>query len=117
VRAQVVELLEKGGYRVVCVRDGTEVIAFLDGPTSSAPPCLLLLDLVAGEMTGPDLAAAVRRRHPRLPVVFFSGSADNGSPDRDARFWYVNKRQGLTALLAVTAEATAQLPGARSEVS
>ena len=117
VRAQVVELLENGGYRVVCVRDVQEAVAFLDGPTSSAPPCLLLLDLVAGEMTGPDLAATVRRRHPRLPVVFFSGSADNGSHDREARVWYVNKRHGLTALLSVAAEATAPPSGARLEMS
>ncbi len=117
VRAQVIELLEKGGYRVVSVRDGAEAMAFLDGPTSAAPPCLLLLDLVAGEMTGPDLAAAIRRRYPRLPVVFFSGSADSGTQDRDARFWYVNKRHGLTSLLAVAAEATAPSAGARLELS
>ena len=70
-----------------------------------------------GGVRPPDLATAVRRRHPRLPVVFFSGSADNGNHDRDSHFWFVNKRHGLTALLAVTAEATAPPAGARIEAS
>jgi PAS domain S-box-containing protein len=116
VRAQVIELLENAGYRVVCVRDAAEAMAFLGGPTASAPPCLLLLDLVAGELTGPELAAAVRKRHPRLPVIFFSGSADNGTHDPAGRFWYVNKRHGLSTLLTVTAEATAPAQGAGLEL-
>ncbi len=102
VRAQIVERLENAGYQVVCVREPAEALAFAEGAT---PPALLLVDLVAGTMTGSELAAALRRRHPALPVVFFSGSADTDPRDPDARLWYVNKRHGLRALVGVVSDA------------
>ena len=102
VRAQVVELLENAGYDVRCVRDAAEAVTAAGGST---PPSLLLVDLVAGGMTGPELADSLRRRHPALPAVFFSGSADVTPPDRGARFWYVNKRHGLRGLPGVVSEA------------
>jgi two-component system cell cycle sensor histidine kinase/response regulator CckA len=105
VRRHVVELLENAGYRVDCVRDGAEAIAFVD--RSGTPPAVLLVDVVAGTMTGSELAAAVRRRHPTLPVIFFSGSSDALSRDDAERIWFVNKRHGLRALTGVVAEAIA----------
>lgn len=108
VRAQVVELLENAGYGVLCVRDPAEAVSAAAGPT---PPALLLVDLVAGNMTGPELADSLRRHHPALPAVFFSGSSDANLPDRAARFWYVNKRHGLRGLTGVLQEAIAASGG------
>ena len=104
VRAQVVELLENAGYGVLCVRDPAEAVT---AAASATPPSLLLVDLVAGDVTGPELASSLRRRHPALPAVFFSGSSDVSPPDPGARFWYVNKRHGLRGLAGVVSEAIA----------
>ncbi|HVT10527.1 MAG TPA: ATP-binding protein [Polyangia bacterium] len=111
VRAQVTQLLENAGYRVTLARDAAQALASLDG----AAPSLLLVDLVTGSLSGPELAAAIRRRHPGLPAVFFSGSADPDTTDLQRRFWYVNKRHGLQGLLTAVSEATRQPAPATGE--
>ncbi|MFL5308504.1 MAG: ATP-binding protein [Polyangia bacterium] len=110
VRAQVAQMLENAGYRVTLVRDAAQAVATVDSASAGPAPSLLLVDLVTGNLSGPDLAAALRRRHPGLPAVFFSGSADAISTDLQRRFWYVNKRHGLQGLLAAVAEATRAPP-------
>jgi signal transduction histidine kinase/CheY-like chemotaxis protein/PAS domain-containing protein len=63
-------LLEPAGYAVTVFTDAEAALAgFDDGPV----PDLLITDVVMPGMTGPDLAAALRARHPSLPVIYMSG--------------------------------------------
>jgi len=64
-----------GDVRVVCeVASGEEALAHcLDSPPDAA-----LMDVqLAGEMNGIQAAVALRREHPRLPVVFYSIQDDD----------------------------------------
>jgi two-component system, cell cycle sensor histidine kinase and response regulator CckA len=115
IRAQVTQILENAGYRVTPARDAVQALASIDDSPGGDAPCLLLVDLVTGSMSGPELAVAIRRRHPDLPAVFFSGSADTNTTNRQLRVWYVNKRHGLHDLLATVGEATRPPPPAGEE--
>ncbi|GIJ58144.1 hybrid sensor histidine kinase/response regulator [Virgisporangium aurantiacum] len=63
-------LLEPAGYTVTV---STEAETAFDTFATVADPALLITDVVMPGMTGPDLAAAMRDRHPGLPVLFMSG--------------------------------------------
>ena len=49
-----------------------ELVAAIDPPLD-----LVLTDLVMPGMNGRDLAACLRKQHPRLEVLFMSGYSDN----------------------------------------
>ncbi|GAA0905094.1 hypothetical protein GCM10009557_80530 [Virgisporangium ochraceum] len=63
-------LLEPAGYTVTVSTDAESAV---DAFAAVADPALLITDVVMPGMTGPDLAAALRARHPGLPVLFMSG--------------------------------------------
>jgi CheY-like chemotaxis protein len=63
-------LLEPAGYAVTV---STEAETAFDTFATVTDPALLITDVVMPGMTGPDLAAAMRARHPGLPVLFMSG--------------------------------------------
>jgi two-component system, cell cycle sensor histidine kinase and response regulator CckA len=63
-------LLEPAGYTVTVSTDAENALAEF---ASIRNPDLLITDVVMPGMTGPELAAALRRRHPGLPVVYMSG--------------------------------------------
>ncbi|HYM56249.1 MAG TPA: response regulator, partial [Solirubrobacteraceae bacterium] len=66
-------ILAGGGYRVIPAAHGAEALA-----TSAKRPGsidLLLTDVIMPQMHGPQLAAAIRREQPSLPVIFMSGFA------------------------------------------
>jgi CheY-like chemotaxis protein len=63
-------LLEPAGY-VVTVSTNAETA--IDTFATIANPTLLITDVVMPGMTGPELAAAMRDRHPGLPVLYMSG--------------------------------------------
>ena len=68
-------LLEGIGYRVLSAIDASEALATAGRPEERID--LLLTDVVMPGMTGPDLAAEIRRIRPALKVLFMSGySAD-----------------------------------------
>jgi two-component system, cell cycle sensor histidine kinase and response regulator CckA len=68
--AVVQRLVEPAGYAVTVCTDPREAVAQVAAGTR---PDLLITDVVMPAMTGPELAAALRRHQPDLPVVFTSG--------------------------------------------
>jgi len=68
-------ILEKHGYRVLEASDGVEALAL--AKSASVPIDLLLTDMVMPRMGGKDLAAALRRSNPKLPVLYMSGYTDD----------------------------------------
>jgi signal transduction histidine kinase/CheY-like chemotaxis protein len=71
VRAYVVEVLRRLGYRVLEAKDGPSALAS-DGPID-----LLLTDVVLPGMNGRQLSDAMKARQPDLKVLFMTGYSRN----------------------------------------
>lgn len=72
LRAAIRRLLENQGYQVIEAPNGAMALELLeDGAASEVS--LVLTDLRMPVMDGRQLAAALARRHPSLPIVFMSG--------------------------------------------
>jgi two-component system cell cycle sensor histidine kinase/response regulator CckA len=72
LRASIRRLLESQGYQVLEAPNGATALQLLED--SAAPKVsLVLTDLRMPVMDGRQLAAALARRHPSLPIVFMSG--------------------------------------------
>ncbi|HXH82815.1 MAG TPA: ATP-binding protein [Candidatus Tectomicrobia bacterium] len=88
VRAMLVDILEGLGYRVVSARNVEQATAAAEQTAGRLDG--VVMDVVMRGMTGPDLAARIRRRHPHVKVLFISGYAGDAIrhhlPDRDAAF-------------------------------
>jgi CheY-like chemotaxis protein len=67
-------VLSSLGYEPLGAGDGTEALRTLDEHGDIG---LMLTDIGLPGMSGPALAAEVRRRRPGLPVLFASGSVDS----------------------------------------
>ncbi|GAB1692278.1 response regulator [Krasilnikovia sp. M28-CT-15] len=69
--ARLVErLLQPAGYTITVLTDTREAV---EAVRTGAKPDLLITDVVMPNMTGPELAEAVRAHRPGLPVVYMSG--------------------------------------------
>ncbi|MCK6507198.1 ATP-binding protein [Myxococcota bacterium] len=77
VRAVGVRILESAGFTVLSAADGAAALAL--ARALSAPPDLLLTDVVMPGMRGPQVALALRELFPGLKVVFTSGYAALGA--------------------------------------
>ncbi|HEY3343117.1 MAG TPA: response regulator transcription factor [Anaerolineae bacterium] len=68
-----------GEVRVVAAcASGEEAIQTCEGFEDPAALCVILMDVqLAGEMNGIEAAVAIRREHPRMPVVFYSIQDDD----------------------------------------
>lgn len=72
LRAAIRRLLESQGYQVIEAPNGATALQLLEN--KPAPEVsLVLTDLRMPVMDGRQLAAALARRHPSLPIVFMSG--------------------------------------------
>ena len=72
LRAGIRRLLQNEGFNVLEAADGATALQMLEG----TPPdhvALVLTDLRMPVMDGRQLAAALARRRPSLPIVFMSG--------------------------------------------
>jgi signal transduction histidine kinase/CheY-like chemotaxis protein len=63
-------LLEPAGYTVTVCTDAENALTEFGAIHN---PALLITDVVMPGLTGPELATAMRQRHPELPVLFMSG--------------------------------------------
>jgi CheY-like chemotaxis protein len=66
--------LERAGYQVVGATEGSQALNALHARNGAAD--LLVTDVVMPGMNGIELAAAVTRRYPQIPVLFLSGHLD-----------------------------------------
>lgn len=72
VRAGIRRLLEQEGYGVLEAENGAAALQLLERSDAEAVS-LVLTDLRMPVMDGRQLAAALARRRPSLPIVFMSG--------------------------------------------
>lgn len=79
VRELAAHFLKAAGYTVLSAKSGNEALESAKG--WGKPIHLLLTDVVMAHMRGPELAALLRRRYPRLKTVYMSGYQDYGAPD------------------------------------
>ncbi|MHB1225222.1 MAG: ATP-binding protein [Gemmatimonadaceae bacterium] len=75
VRAVAGSVLRRHGFQVLAARNGDQALAMAVG--HGAPLDLLLTDVVMPGMSGPELAARLRRLQPGLPVLYSSGYTDD----------------------------------------
>ncbi len=72
LRQLVIQGLPKFGYRVNAFADGKLAIDYLSDQNSEQP-AMLITDVVMPNMNGTELAEAVRKISPGLPILFISG--------------------------------------------
>jgi CheY-like chemotaxis protein len=75
VRGTVAASLDVLGYRVREAGDGAAGLAAIQTDT----PDLVVVDVAMRGMSGAEVAAAIRARHPALPIVFASGYSDTAA--------------------------------------
>ncbi len=73
VRAVAQRALERQGYKVTTANDGEEGLEHL---REDDPFDLVISDVVMPNMDGPKMAQHIRQSHPRLPILFMSGYAE-----------------------------------------
>jgi two-component system, cell cycle sensor histidine kinase and response regulator CckA len=72
LRATIRRLLQSSGYNVLEAQNGAEALQLLDD-AENRQISLVLTDLRMPVMDGRQLASALARRRPSLPIVFMSG--------------------------------------------
>jgi signal transduction histidine kinase/ActR/RegA family two-component response regulator len=75
VRSTLATMLRTAGHTVHEAADGPAGLAHL----SAATVDLVFTDLGMPEMTGTEVAAAVKARHPHMPVVLLTGWGEHGA--------------------------------------
>jgi CheY-like chemotaxis protein len=74
VRRSIVATVEALGHRVLEASNGPDGLAALE-----QGPDLLLVDFAMPGMNGAEVAEAVRRSQPDLPIIFVTGYADTAA--------------------------------------
>jgi DNA-binding NtrC family response regulator len=97
--------LRTAGYRVLLANGGRNAIEVFEA--AADPIHLLLTDVIMPDLTGPVVAERLRRRAPRLPVLFISGFHDADLVQRfvtSKGFTLLPKPFTMDALLRVVQE-------------
>ena len=89
-RLVVETALEEAGYDVVAVKDAREAILRLD----QVEPGLIILDLDLGGENGLMLMKLVKKHHPEVPVILYTGM------EHDDRFVQRMLQQGAHQYLS-----------------
>jgi CheY-like chemotaxis protein len=102
IRNQVKQLLESAGYEVCVAANAEEAGSELEARQGT--PKLLLADMLAGGMTGPEVANSLRKKFPDLPAVLFTGAMEAEYKASDSpNLFYVQKPVETSKLLAAVA--------------
>jgi PAS domain S-box-containing protein len=75
VRTLVASVLAEAGYRVLQAGSGEEAFALTEAPLERVD--LVVSDVVMPSLSGPQVVARLRERHPELRVLYMSGHAMN----------------------------------------
>jgi PAS domain S-box-containing protein len=75
LRRLIVSRLEAEGYKVLEASNGQEATAVAGRHEGDIQ--ILLTDVIMPKMRGPELAALLRARHPRMKVIFMSGYTES----------------------------------------
>jgi PAS domain S-box-containing protein len=75
VRKLMVEVLRLRGYTILEAAEGREALAIVEG--GSRPIDLLVTDVIMPGFGGAQLAAELRKRYPRIHVLYVSGYTDD----------------------------------------
>jgi FixJ family two-component response regulator len=78
VRESLPDLLHELGYEAEAF---ATALAFLASGIADESRCLIL-DIAMPGMSGPDLQQELRLHHPRLPVIFIAGTAEDCGRNR-----------------------------------
>lgn len=98
VRLMAIDAIEDAGYGVVGVETGDEALTLLDSRDDIG---LLFTDIkMPGEVDGLQLAARVRARWPRLPILLTSGHLYHGDASVPATIPFLQKPYRAGALIA-----------------
>ena len=81
VRSILAKLLSTKGHDVEQVGSGAEALALLDAAPDRCD--IVFTDHGMPEMNGRQLARALRRRFPRLPIILLTGDTEVGEPDSE----------------------------------
>jgi PAS domain S-box-containing protein len=84
VRALNGRVLEARGYRVLTAPNAAEALALIERQT--APPDLLVTDVVMPGASGRELARRLRERHPGIRILFVSGYAEDAPLEDEEGF-------------------------------
>ena len=112
VSRSTVAALEELGHRPVACAGGREALDLLAGGIAVD---LVITDVMMPEMTGTELAALLRQRHPELPVMFVTGYVGEAGESEDLMGGEVLRKPFTVAALAdsVAAALTAAVSGSR----
>ena len=69
-------MLSRGGYEVWLAPDAASAIELMNQPVLATAVCTVLCDLVMPNGSGTDLIAYLRKDHPAVPIIVFSGTDD-----------------------------------------
>jgi signal transduction histidine kinase/DNA-binding response OmpR family regulator len=78
VQAVLAEMLREAGYTVVVAKDGLEGIEHCERENVD----IVLSDISMPGISGWDVAARLRARHPQIPIGFVTGWGDQLDPER-----------------------------------
>jgi two-component system response regulator VicR len=89
------DLLTSSGYAVTTAYDGEAALDHV----KTLEPDVVLLDLTLPSMTGIEVLGALRRTHPRIPVIAMTGDAGLGTSAVEAgAVAFLEKPFGLRTL-------------------
>ena len=88
------EILETGGFLVVCASTGAEAIEIV----RETPVSLVLSDHMLSGTSGADLAAEIKQIKPDVPVVLYSGRPPESMENIDC---FMNKGESVLTFLSM----------------
>jgi DNA-binding NtrC family response regulator len=68
--------LSREGYEVWLAPDGKSAMQLMNHPVLASAVCTVLCDLVMPNGSGTDLITYLRKDHPAIPIIVYSGTED-----------------------------------------